>query len=171
MIYITSDTHFGHKNIIEYCNRPFKDVDEMNKILIRNWNEVVGFDDIVWHLGDFAMGDKTLWPSYRNQLNGTIMFWQGNHDAPDSKFKAILHTFDHVEQETLQLFNGYKLWVAHSPIIGDDRVSRQFQKPEHDLALCGHVHDAWKMKDHCLNVGIDVWDYRPFPLEQVLEYI
>ena len=57
-IWFTSDTHFSHCNIIKYCNRPFKDVDEMNKILIQNWNNVVRPDDIVWHLGDFALGDK-----------------------------------------------------------------------------------------------------------------
>lgn len=174
MIHITSDTHFGHKNIIEYCNRPFKDVDDMNACLIRNWNEVVSPDDTVWHLGDFAMGDKSLWPSYRTQLNGTIVFWQGNHDAPDTKFRAALDSRDVVNQETLEHFNGYKLWIAHVPVGGDQRINvNRETKPHYSLALCGHVHDSWtyNTRIRCLNVGVDVWNYTPIPLTKVLDYI
>lgn len=59
-VFFTSDTHFGHSNIIKYCNRPFKDKDEMNETLISNWNKVVPEDGIVIHCGDFAFagGDK-----------------------------------------------------------------------------------------------------------------
>ena len=53
-IWFTSDTHFDHKNIIKYCNRPFKDIDEMNAELERRWNAVVAPGDRVFHLGDFA---------------------------------------------------------------------------------------------------------------------
>ena len=52
-IYIISDTHFNHENIIKYCNRPFKDINEMNDAIIDNWNRIVKKDEIVYHLGDF----------------------------------------------------------------------------------------------------------------------
>ena len=58
MIFFTSDTHFNHSNVIQYCNRPFSSLDEMNAKLIENWNERVNENDIVYHLGDFAMGKK-----------------------------------------------------------------------------------------------------------------
>ena len=63
--WLISDTHFDHANIIKYCNRPFKDVDEMNNTIWQNWNSVVDADDIVYHLGDFALG-----PS-----DGYIIYW------------------------------------------------------------------------------------------------
>ena len=55
-IFFTSDTHFHHDNIIRFCNRPFKDVYHMDEELIKRWNEKVGPDDIIYHLGDFAWG-------------------------------------------------------------------------------------------------------------------
>ena len=80
-LFFTSDTHFGHERIIQYCNRPFKDAAEMNEALIRNWNAVVPPDGTVFHLGDFAMGmdqDRTV--GILSRLNGTIYLVAGNHD-------------------------------------------------------------------------------------------
>ena len=57
-IYFTSDHHFGHKNIIEFSRRPFKDVDEMDEILIRKWNEKVKPEDEVYHLGDVGLSSS-----------------------------------------------------------------------------------------------------------------
>ena len=51
--FFTSDTHFNHANIIKFCNRPFKDVEQMNETLIANWNRTVGIDDTVFHLDDY----------------------------------------------------------------------------------------------------------------------
>lgn len=92
--FFTSDTHFGHRNIIKYCNRPFIDdlylegdsrryaVEAMNEFLIERWNSVVGKDDIVYHLGDFAYtGALGRAIELRLALNGKIHFIEGNHDA------------------------------------------------------------------------------------------
>lgn len=78
--FFTSDTHFGHANIIKLCNRPFKDVEEMNEKLIENWNKVVSEDGTVFHLGDFAFGGSGLWNSVIPRLNGQIYLIIGNHD-------------------------------------------------------------------------------------------
>ena len=55
-VYFTSDTHFYHSNIIDFCKRPFKNVEDMNETLIENWNRIVSQDDNVFHLGDFCLG-------------------------------------------------------------------------------------------------------------------
>lgn len=83
-ILFCSDLHINHSAIIEYSKRPFKDVDEMNEALISNWNKEVSKDDIVFFLGDFAMGNRKLIPTILSRLNGTMILLQGNHDHKNS---------------------------------------------------------------------------------------
>ena len=71
-LFWTSDTHFSHKNIMQYCDRPFSSIEEMNEKLISNWNSVVDSDATVFHLGDFAFGTISQWEEVRSQLNGEI---------------------------------------------------------------------------------------------------
>lgn len=88
--FVTSDTHFGHTNIIKFCQRPFKSVEVMNEAMIERWNKVISPEDTVYFLGDFAMGPmatddfilKTL-----KALNGKKSVIIGNHDEPHSKYK------------------------------------------------------------------------------------
>ena len=79
-IFFTADTHFNHENIIKYCKRPFKDVEEHNNELIRRWNEKVPKNGIVFHLGDVAFGKPDIVDNILRQLNGTIFLVIGNHD-------------------------------------------------------------------------------------------
>ena len=72
MIFFTSDHHFGHANIIKYCNRPFLKVEEMDEELIVRWNDKVRPTDKVYHLGDFTLGDRILARGYFYHLNGNI---------------------------------------------------------------------------------------------------
>ena len=75
-IYFISDTHFNHANIIKYCNRPFKDVEEMDKTLIKNWNNIVRDKDIVYFLGDFVLSKNKVERAKElmELLNGEIIF-------------------------------------------------------------------------------------------------
>ena len=85
-LYVTSDTHFNHKNIIKYCNRPFNDVYEMNETLINNWNSVVTPEDIIYHLGDFGFGTKEELQEIFDRLNGYKYLIMGNHDRKSKIF-------------------------------------------------------------------------------------
>ena len=81
MIFFTSDTHFGHENIIKYCNRPFSSAKEMDECLINNWNGVVSDSDTVYILGDFLKnGDCQIINDYLKRLNGEKYLILGNHD-------------------------------------------------------------------------------------------
>jgi calcineurin-like phosphoesterase family protein len=77
-IFVFSDTHFNHKKILKYCNRPFSNVREMNEALVSRWNSVVSGHDHVYFLGDFVFhGSVGYWA---HRLNGKIHFIRGNHD-------------------------------------------------------------------------------------------
>ncbi len=90
-LYFTSDTHFNHTNIIGYINRPFKTVEDMNKDIIRKWNNVVPADGIVFHLGDVSLTarDNSLL-GLLNGLNGTKHLIIGNHEKDAMNCKNVL---------------------------------------------------------------------------------
>lgn len=79
-IFLIGDTHFMHRNIIKYCNRPFANVEEMTETLIKNWNSVVGKNDIVYVVGDFALCGKQKIIEIGQRLNGRKRLILGNHD-------------------------------------------------------------------------------------------
>ena len=119
-IFFISDLHLDHANIIKYCNRPFKNVREMNDFIVSNWNKTVGKNDIVCFLGDMAYGRWSRKTSYwLNQLNGKITFIKGAHDRSRRiKFydRLILRYKD---RRFLLVHNprdvpfGWKDWVIH----------------------------------------------------------
>jgi len=79
-MFFTADSHFGHANIIKYCNRPFNSVDEMDETMVRRWNSVVEPSDVVYHLGDFALCKNGYAKNILNCLNGKIYLCRGSHD-------------------------------------------------------------------------------------------
>ena len=79
-IWFTSDNHFGHKNIIEFSKRPFASVEEMNETMIERWNEKIGKDDDVYHVGDFALLAAPKLRQLLDRLNGKIHLIAGNHE-------------------------------------------------------------------------------------------
>lgn len=134
-VFFTSDTHFYHANIIRFCSRPFKDVDEMNESLIANWNSVIGLDDIVFHLGDFCFGGAAEWTKVLNRLNGKIYLILGNHDL-----KNIRHGFiGKFEQVVMQMYieiDKQKIYLNHCPFLCyGGAYSGTWQ-------LFGHVHTS-----------------------------
>ena len=108
--FFTSDTHFGHANIINLCNRPFKDVNHMNDMLVENWNSVVTDDDTVFHLGDFALGGSAVWSNVLSRLKGKIYLILGNHDRKNIR-QGYMGKFEIVVP---QMHNGYIWLLKHS---------------------------------------------------------
>lgn len=184
MMFMTSDEHWGHKNIIVYCKRNFSTIEDMNKALIDNHNSVVGNNDIVYHLGDLSMSNKIV-PEILKQLNGSHILIPGNHDkchpchknsGPMIKeylsygFKEI-----HIEMEMdipeigLVKFNHLPY---NNPGYDDNRYAHFKPTPTGEKYLFhGHVHNSWKLRDNMLNLGVDVWDYKPVSLPEIVEFL
>jgi calcineurin-like phosphoesterase family protein len=166
--WFTSDTHFGHANIIKYTGRPFRDVKHMDETLVRNWNARVKPEDIVIFLGDFCFrntvggksgeGTTNKAEFYRKQLNGNIVFIRGNHDNNNSLNTKI----DSLIVKT----GGKEIHCVHNPIDA---------RGDYDLNLVGHVHEHWKIKNVddliLVNVGVDVWNFFPVSIHEILNAV
>jgi len=160
--FFTADTHFGHENIIKYCNRPFKDSVEMNEAIISNWNNIVGKDDLVYHLGDFCFGkNEHDFNQYFTRLNGFIVFVKGNHDkvawANRSKFYAAHNTYHETE------INGKLIVLCH--------YSMKVWNCSHHGAwhLYGHSHGTLPDDPNSLSFdcGVDCHNFTPLEFKQV----
>lgn len=147
--FVTSDAHFGHVNIIRYCNRPFASVTQMNDAMIERWNKRVGLDDRIYFLGDFAMGpkvDPVFIASVLLQLNGQKIIILGNHDQP-SKYgpglRAVVADYRIEDTEIMDAqihvarIDGKNFVMCHFPIA-------EWEGRHHgSIHLHGHVHTEY----------------------------
>ena len=165
----TADLHFGHHNILEYENRPFKSADHMADRLIANINGRVAPEDMLIHVGDLACygkargveGSRVHAKEYVKRINGTFINVEGNHDA-NNKVKSACDFM-------LVRMGGMRASVAHRPA---DQLNIDVKKLGVDFHICGHVHSSFKSKviDGLINVnvGCDVWRYMPIDDSQII---
>lgn len=113
MNFYIADMHFGHKNIIQYDNRPFDSVEEMDKALIQLWNETVGSDDIVYILGDFSWYKEDKTAFILGCLNGHKVLVKGNHDHISPK---VARNFDRICEYAEIKDGDEKVILSHYPI-------------------------------------------------------
>ena len=168
MIYVISDTHFNHKNIIQYENRPFADTSEMNDALIKNWNSVIKPEDTVIHLGDIGLGNESSLKSIIPNLNGHKILIKGNHDSKSKNF-YLECGFEEVVNNKLEVTDGLRVYFSHRP------ESRPGDGSKYDVHLYGHVHSKGKddnfptISQNGACMCVERWDYKPVPLLEVLE--
>lgn len=168
-LYFISDTHFHHKNVIKYCNRPFTDVEEMNSIIINNWNKTITDNDQVVFLGDFMMGfpNKLFEAESKNiynQLNGIKYFIKGNHDFRKPFTKEISFQEKNI---TPVLYRNHVLILAHDP----DHL-RHIHNPN-AYYIHGHIHNNKynninTNKSKFYNVSVEVIGYTPIKFENLI---
>lgn len=118
--WFTSDPHYGHKNVIRYCNRPFSGIAEMERVLIENWNAVVGPQDEVYVIGDVFFCGMARAKEILAKLNGYKILIRGNHDRGAEKMKEI--GFDEVHDKLELEIDGKKVKLCHfpyKPFMGD----------------------------------------------------
>ena len=170
-VFFTSDTHFTHANIIRFCSRPFKNVEEMDETMIANWNRVVGENDIVFHLGDFCMGGSAKWTNVLNRLNGKIYLIIGNHDMKNLK-QSCSDRFEKVAMQMYIEVDKQKIYLNHCPFLCYGGAYRDTWQ------LFGHIHtnknntgiDAPRLEmlfPTQYDVGVDNNNFTPVSFEQV----
>lgn len=183
----TADLHFGHANIIKYCDRPWDTPEEMDAGIVERWNKHVAPDDTVWVLGDVALTPKALGPVAA--MNGTKILVAGNHDSCwtghrraaragrmisvylDAGFAAV-HESGIVNHHVV---GQRDVALSHLPYAGDHTETDRYadRRPADDgrPLICGHVHNAWQVRGRQINVGVDVWDYSPVPEDTLVNLL
>lgn len=172
MLWFTSDTHFGHAKVIEYSNRKFSNVHEMDQALIKNWNAVVNPHDVVWHLGDFGFCKFAEIKNILLQLNGKKNFIFGNHDKEIEKHKNELlneNFFESIQHYKKISYNGQNIILLHYGM-------RVWEKSHHGAwHLFGHSHNSLPPHGKSFDVGVDskviTPEYRPISFDEVKKYM
>jgi len=154
--FFTADEHYGHSNIIKYCDRPFKDAEEMNETLIHNHNEVVSEGDTTIHAGDFAW-TKEISYAYDiiKELNGKHILLRGSHDAwmEDRDF--------HHEIWEKRFGNAY-IVICHYAM-------RTWPRSHwNSIHLFGHSHGRLGGMGKSIDIGVDTNNFYPYSLDKVL---
>ena len=174
--FFTSDTHFNHANIIKFCNRPFKDVEQMNDVMIANWNSVIGKDDTVFHLGDFCLGGAAEWTKILDRLNGKIYLIMGNHDLKNIR-QGFISRFEHVAMQMRIEIGKKRIYLCHYPFLCFEGSYK-----DDVWQLFGHVHtrrsnsgiDAGRLQylyPTQYDVGVDNNNFTPVLFGQVKRII
>lgn len=171
IVYFISDTHFWHNPIVQYCNRPFSSIQDMNEKLIENWNNTVKDEDIVYFLGDFCLGNNNQAREICNRLKGYKIIVLGNHD--DGGIEHWLNIgFQEAYKEPIKFrFVNEKsemkeILLSHVPqIIGSNQVN-----------IHGHIHDAkieneyngMNPKNH-INISVENIGYTPISFDKIYQ--
>lgn len=151
-----SDTHFGHDNIITYCDRPFSSVAEMDEIMIQRWNERVKHDDRVVHLGDISLSQRVA-KNVGERLNGNIHLIVGNHDN-----SIQLHKDGVISRARLWLpMQELGALLSHIPL--------QHHQTRGSINVHGHVHNdpLFEPEPHQINICVEHTDYRPIHYDEL----
>lgn len=164
MIYFISDTHFLHKNIIKYDNRPFSSIEEHDEMIIQNWNNTIGKNDTVYHLGDFSLGNPTKAEEIMKRLNGKINYIIGNHDEEDKRLlKRLESNFNVLGHAHSIKIDRQLIVLSHFPY----QVWNKMHKGS--FHLFGHSHGSLidvigRKKD----VGVNCINYKPISYDEIL---
>lgn len=158
--FIISDLHFFHTNIIKYCDRPFKDIEEMNKVLIDNWNSIVEKDDLIVVVGDFVFGSTDNLEYITNSLNGRILLVRGNHD----RHSVTKYARFGIEVRNNVLFGhkGVRYLIKHRPVHNHDSF-------DYEILVHGHTHSIHKYSDVGINTSVEALDYKPILFSELVE--
>lgn len=158
--FFISDTHFGHANIIRYCNRPFSSVAEMDETMIANWNAVVGIDDDVHIDGDFCSYRDGRAAAVFYRLNGRKHLTRGNHDEENDAVLAL--PWESVDKLRDIVVDRQRVTLSHYPLVTWYKASKGA------VHLFGHMHGRLRGTQQSIDVGVDVFGFRPVTLQEAM---
>ena len=158
--WVISDTHFYHSKILGYCQRPFETVEEMNEVLIKNWNSVINEGDIVYILGDFCFGNKEMLREIVSQLKGRKILILGNHDRL-TKGAYLDVGFETVTKNPMIVDGDFIL--SHHPLQGD--LGRFYNIHGHKHKLPSEAQFSPKHFD----IGVDDHNFFLLNLDTVIK--
>lgn len=167
-IWVTSDTHFNHKNILNFTDdegkkvRPFDSVEEMNEVLIQRWNEVVKPGDKIYHLGDVFFGHIDWVVDNWHRLNGKKRLIVGNHDDIPNIVKRGM--FEKVDM--WRVFTEFNLLLTHVPVHESTLNEGRF-KGRPTINVHGHIHSNPSPSPLHRCVCVEQTDYRPIHIEEL----
>lgn len=171
-IFLTSDTHFGHDREFLWGPRDFTNSQEHDEAIIKNWNEIVGPDDIVYHLGDLMLGDNAHGIECVKRLNGHIKLIRGNHDT-DARWKlyGTLPNVELIGWADVIKYKKYNFYLSHHPTLTSN-LEKAPHLRMHLINLYGHTHQTGKFYQdmpYMFHVGLDSNDNRPILLDDAIE--
>lgn len=171
-IFLTSDTHFGHDREFLWGPRGFTNSQEHDEAVIKNWNETVGPDDIVYHLGDLMLGDNAHGIECVKRLNGHIKLIRGNHDT-DARWKlyGTLPNVELIGWADVIKYKKYNFYLSHHPTMTSN-LEKAPHLRMHLINLYGHTHQMGKFYQdmpYMFHVGLDSNDNRPILLDDAIE--
>lgn len=160
--YLTSDTHFWHKNILAFEDRPYTTTEEMTNNMIESWNEQVKSNDIVYHLGDLCLGNYVQTEDVIRKLNGKIILIKGNHDFSKYYKKinqlGLLHEYHEVG--IIMNYNKQQMWLSHYPF----EIGLRPRK----WSIHGHIHGEESSWNNQINVGVDSPHFKHKPFGELI---
>ncbi|KKK62481.1 hypothetical protein LCGC14_3003910 [marine sediment metagenome] len=181
MLHFTSDQHWGHDNVRGYCNRKFDTVEEMDDALVGAWNGCVKATDVVYHLGDFTLGNYSTMMRILYQLNGTLLMlrYPWHHDKRWLKeFFDVAEFRNIMFRPSLYIIekNMYKSFCGdHPPIVLCHYPFAVWDRAHYgSIHLHGHSHGTHEADGLILDVGVDnayklFGEYRPFSIIDVMK--
>ncbi|MDT8853447.1 metallophosphoesterase [Paracoccaceae bacterium Fryx2] len=159
--FYTADLHLNHSAIIRFCNRPFADAKVMDQTILQNFESQVGWDDDLWIVGDFGFGGgmhRAYLERCFQRLPGRKHLIVGNHDKPWVRTLGWASVHDIVSVTD----GDRRFLLCHYPMITRDHARRGA------VQVFGHVHNNWLGSRNAVNVGVDVWNFRPVQAADIL---
>jgi calcineurin-like phosphoesterase family protein len=160
-VFMISDMHFGHSNIMKYENRPFTDVQNMDSTIIENWNKTVGKNDKVFILGDVSFYNKEKTTQIMQSLNGYKTLILGNHDMSRSLSWWKETGIEEVIKYPI-IYNEFFI-LSHEPLYINENMPY--------ANIHGHIHHLKYESKQFFNVSVECIDYTPIDFEKIKEII